>query len=139
MTDEQIAQSKVKVMHVPTVLGAVVPAYNIPGVSGEVKFTPDVLADIYLGKITKWNDARITKVNPGINFPDQNITVVHRSDGSGTTYIFTDYLSKVSSDWKNTVGKSYLGEVAGRYRRQGQRRRSRIRSASCRARSDTSS
>ena len=105
MTDEQIAQSKVKVLHVPTVLGAVVPAYNIQGVSGEVKFTPDVLADIYMGKLTKWNDARITKANPGINFPDLNITVVHRSDGSGTTYIFTDYLSKVSSDWKNTVGK----------------------------------
>jgi phosphate transport system substrate-binding protein len=105
MSDEQIAQSKVKVLHVPTVLGAVVPAYNIPGVSAEVKFSPDVLADIYLGKINKWNDSRITKINPGVNFPDQNITVVHRSDGSGTTYIFTDYLSKVSSDWKNVVGK----------------------------------
>jgi len=105
MSDEQIAQSKVKVLHVPTVLGAVVPAYNIPGVNAELKFTPDVLADIYLGKINKWNDPRITKVNPGVNFPNQNITVVHRSDGSGTTYIFTDYLSKVSSDWKNTVGK----------------------------------
>ncbi|MGB8889127.1 MAG: phosphate ABC transporter substrate-binding protein PstS [Candidatus Korobacteraceae bacterium] len=105
MSDEQIAQSKVKVLHVPTVLGAVVPAYNIPGVSAELKFTPDVLADIYLGKITKWNDGRITKINPGVNFPDQNITVVHRSDGSGTTYIFTDYLSKISSDWKNNVGK----------------------------------
>ena len=105
MTDEQISQSKVKVLHVPTVLGAVVPAYNIQGVNAELKFTPDVLADIYLGKITKWNDARITKVNPGVNFPDQNITVVHRSDGSGTTYIFTDYLSKVSSDWSNTVGR----------------------------------
>jgi len=106
MTDEQIAQSKVKVLHVPTVLGAVVPAYNIPGVSADIKFTPDVLADIYLGKITKWNDGRITKVNPGVNLPDQNITVVHRSDGSGTTYIFTDYLSKVSPDWKSNVGKS---------------------------------
>jgi phosphate transport system substrate-binding protein len=105
MSDQQISESKVKVMHVPTVLGAVVPAYNIPGVTGEVKFTPDVLADIYLGKINKWNDARITKVNPGMNFPDQNITVVHRSDGSGTTYIFTDYLSKVSPDWQNTTGK----------------------------------
>jgi phosphate transport system substrate-binding protein len=106
MTDEQIAQSKVKVMHVPTVLGAVVPAYNIQGVSGDVKFTPDVLADIYLGKLSKWNDPRITKINPGINFPNQNITVVHRSDGSGTTYIFTDYLSKVSADWKSNVGKN---------------------------------
>jgi phosphate transport system substrate-binding protein len=105
MSDQQIAESKVKVMHVPTVLGAVVPAYNIPGVAGDVKFTPDVLADIYLGKINKWNDPRITKVNPGVNFPDQNITVVHRSDGSGTTYIFTDYLSKVSPDWQNATGK----------------------------------
>jgi phosphate transport system substrate-binding protein len=105
MTDQQIAESKVKVMHVPTVLGAVVPAYNIPGVSGDVKFTPDVIADIYLGRINKWTDPRITKVNPGVKFPDSNITVVHRSDGSGTTYIFTDYLSKVSSDWQGTVGK----------------------------------
>ncbi len=106
MTDEQIAQSKVKVLHVPTVLGAVVPAYNIQGVSGDVKFTGDILADIYLGKLTKWNDPRITKINPGMKFPDLNITVVHRSDGSGTSYIFTDYLSKVSADWKNTVGKN---------------------------------
>ena len=105
MTDEQIAQSKVKVLHVPTVLGAVVPAYNIQGVSGELKLTPDVLADIYLGKLSKWNDPRITKINPGINLPNQNITVVRRSDGSGTTYIFTDYLSKVSADWKNSVGR----------------------------------
>jgi phosphate transport system substrate-binding protein len=105
MTDEQLSQSKVKVMHLPTVLGAVVPAYNIGGVNAELKFTPDVLADIYLGKITKWNDSRITKDNPGVNLPNQNITVVHRSDGSGTTYIFTDYLSKVSNDWKNGPGK----------------------------------
>ena len=105
MTDRADAAVQGKVLHVPTVLGAVVPAYNIPGVSGEVKFTPEMLADIYLGKITKWNDPRITKANPGVKFPDQNITVVHRSDGSGTTYIFTDYLSKVSPDWKNAVGK----------------------------------
>jgi len=106
MSDEQIKESKVKVLHVPTVLGSVVPAYNVPGVSGEIKFTPDVLADIYLGKITNWNDGRIAKANPGVKLPDQSITVVHRSDGSGTTYIFTDYLSKVSPDWQNTVGKS---------------------------------
>jgi len=105
MTDEQIAQSKVKVLHVPTVLGAVVPAYNIPGVSAELKFAPDVLAEIYLGKITNWNDGRIARANPGVKFPDLNITVVHRSDGSGTSYIFTDYLSKVSPDWQNQVGK----------------------------------
>ena len=105
MSDEQIASSKVKVLHIPTVLGAVVPAYNIPGVSQEVKFTPEVLAGIFLGKITNWNDAGIAKANPDIKFPNQTITVVHRSDGSGTSYIFTDYLSKVSSDWQGTVGK----------------------------------
>jgi phosphate transport system substrate-binding protein len=105
MTDEQIASSKVKVLHVPTVLGAVVPAYNIPGVSQEVKFTPEILAGIFMGKITNWNDASLAKVNPDIKFPNQNITVVHRSDGSGTSYIFTDYLSKVSSDWSGTTGK----------------------------------
>jgi phosphate transport system substrate-binding protein len=105
MTDEQITQSKIKVLHVPTVLGAVVPAYNIPGVSAELKFTPDVLADIFLGKVTNWNDPRIAKANAGVNFPNQTITVVHRSDGSGTSYIWTDYLSKVSKDWEGTVGK----------------------------------
>jgi len=105
MTDEQLAQSKVKLLHVPTVLGAVVPAYNIPGVSGEVKFTPDILAGIFLGKITNWSDASIAKVNPDIKFPSQAITVAHRSDGSGTTYIWTDYLSKISPDWRDTVGK----------------------------------
>src|SRR6516165_478478 len=105
MTDEQIASSKVKVLHVPTVLGAVVPAYNIPGVSGEVKFTPDVLAGIFLGKISNWNDAAIAKVNADVKFPNQNITVVHRSDGSGTSYIFTNYLSKISSDWAGGPGK----------------------------------
>jgi len=109
MTDEQLAQAKAKrgtaVFHIPTVLGAVVPAYNIPGVSGEVKFTPDVLAGIFLGKITSWNDAALAKANPGVNFPNQPIVVVHRSDGSGTTFIFTDYLSKVSSDWQGSVGK----------------------------------
>ncbi len=104
MTNQQIAESKVKVLHVPTVLGADVPAYNIPGVSAELKFTPEVLAGIFLGKITKWNDKAITSINPGVNFPDQTITVVHRSDGSGTTYVWTDYLSKISPEWKSTVG-----------------------------------
>ncbi len=106
MTDEQLAQSKIKIVHIPTVLGAVVPIYNLPGVSAELKFSPDVLADIYLGKITNWNDSRIAKDNPGVKLPDVKINVVHRSDGSGTTYIFTDYLSKVSADWKNSVGKN---------------------------------
>jgi phosphate transport system substrate-binding protein len=105
MTDDQLKESKVKVLHVPTVLGADVPAYNVPGVGGEIKFTPETLAGIFLGKITKWNDKAITAVNPGVNFPDQNITVVHRSDGSGTTYVWTDYLSKISSEWQGSVGK----------------------------------
>ena len=105
MTDEQLGRAKVKILHVPTVLGAVVPAYNIPGVSGEVKFTPEALAGIFLGKITTWNDKALTAANPGVNFPNQAIVVIHRSDGSGTSYIFTDYLSKVSADWKNGPGK----------------------------------
>jgi phosphate transport system substrate-binding protein len=105
MTDEQLAQAKTKILHIPTVLGADVPAYNIPGVTEELKFTPELLANIFLGKITSWNDAALTKANPGVNLPNQPIIVIHRSDGSGTTYIFTDYLSKVSPDWKNQVGK----------------------------------
>lgn len=105
MTDEQLSQAKVKILHIPTVLGAVVPAYNVPGVSGEIKFTPDVLANIFLGKITNWNDAAIARVNAGVKFPDQAIIVIHRSDGSGTTFIFTDYLSKVSKEWETTVNK----------------------------------
>jgi phosphate transport system substrate-binding protein len=106
MSDEQLKASKVKIIHIPTVLGAVVPVYNIPGVSAELKFSPDVLADIYLGKITNWSDARIAKDNPGVKLPNTDIIVAHRSDGSGTTYIFTDYLSKVSNDWKNSVGRN---------------------------------
>ena len=105
MTDEQLAQAKAKILHIPTVLGADVPAYNIPGVSEELKFTPELLANIFLGKITSWNDAAIAKANPGVNLPNRPVIVIHRSDGSGTTYIWTDYLSKVSSDWKNQVGK----------------------------------
>ena len=104
MTDKQLQDSKTKILNIPTVLGAVVPAYNIPGVTGEVKFTPEALAGIFLGKISKWNDKEITSVNPGVNFPDKGIVVVHRSDGSGTTFIWTDYLSKVSADWKSQVG-----------------------------------
>ena len=106
MTDEQLAQAKTKILNVPTVLGAVVPAYNVSGVSGEIKFTPDVLAGIFLGKITNWNDKGIASANPGVNFPkDEPIVVIHRSDGSGTTFIFTEYLSKVSSDWQSQAGK----------------------------------
>jgi phosphate transport system substrate-binding protein len=108
MTDDQLkeAQSKLNtsILNIPTVLGADVPAYNIPGVTGEIKFTPEALAGIFLGKISKWNDKAITSANPGINFPDKDIIVVHRSDGSGTTFIWTDYLSKVSPEWKAQVG-----------------------------------
>jgi len=106
MNDQQLSESKVKLFHIPTVLGAVVPAYNIPGVNAELRFSPDVIADIYLGKISKWNDSRIVKDNPGINLPDHQILPVYRSDGSGTTYIFTDYLSKVSSDFSSKIGKN---------------------------------
>ncbi len=105
MSDEQLAQSKTKILHIPTVLGAVVPAYNVPGISGEIKFTPEALAGIFLGKIQNWNDPAIAQANPGVKFPNQPIVVIYRSDGSGTTFIFTDYLSKVSKDWENTVGK----------------------------------
>jgi phosphate transport system substrate-binding protein len=105
MTDEQLSKVSGKVFHIPTVLGAVVPMYNINGVAGELKFTGEVLADIYLGNIKKWNDPKLAKANPGVKFPDEDIVVVHRSDGSGTTYIFTDFLSKVSSAWKDKVGK----------------------------------
>jgi len=110
MTDEQLKEAetklKTKVFNLPTVLGADVPAYNIPGVTGEVKFTPDVLAGIFLGRISNWNDPAIAKDNPGVKFPNQEIVVVHRSDGSGTTFIWTDYLSKVSPDWKSQVGSN---------------------------------
>lgn len=105
MNDQQLAEAKVKVMHIPTVLGSDVPVYNIPGVSKDLNFTGDEIADIYLGKITKWNDPRLVKDNPGANLPDKQILSVYRSDGSGTTYIFTDYLSKVSPDWLSKVGK----------------------------------
>src|SRR5215467_8626772 len=104
MTDKQLQDAKTKILNLPTVLGAVVPAYNIPEVTGEAKFTPDILAGIFLGRIGKWNDKAITAANPGVNFPDKEIIVVHRSDGSGTSFIWTDYLSKVSADWKSQVG-----------------------------------
>src|SRR5438270_5085672 len=110
MTDQQIAELKAKrkidVLHIPTVLGSDVPAYNLPGITAEVKFTPQILAGIFLGKITSWNDPNIAKANPGVKFPDKPIIVVHRSDGSGTTYIWTDYLSKISPEWRNGPGKA---------------------------------
>jgi phosphate transport system substrate-binding protein len=110
MTDEQLKDAegklKTKVLNLPTVLGAVVPAYNIPGMTGEVKFTGDILAGIFLGRISNWNDPAIAKINPDLKFPSQEIVVVHRSDGSGTTFIWTDYLSKVSPEWKSQVGSN---------------------------------
>jgi phosphate transport system substrate-binding protein len=106
MTDEQLKAAGFEILHIPTVLGAVVPIYNVPGLSTDLKFSGDVLADIFLGKITKWNDSRIAKANPGVKLPALDIVVVHRSDGSGTSYIWTDYLSKVSDEWKTKVGKN---------------------------------
>src|SRR6187402_3708092 len=104
MTPEQLLGAPGKVLHFPTVLGAVVPVYNVPGVTGELKFTGPLLADIFLGKIKQWNDPAIAKINAGIKFPNTDITIAHRSDGSGTTYIFMDYLAKMSPEWKSKVG-----------------------------------
>jgi len=103
-TDEQLASSKIKLIHIPTVMGAVVPIFNVTGVN-DIKFSPDVLADMFLGKIQNWSDPRIAKDNPGAKLPNEKIIVVHRSDGSGTSYIFTDYLSKVSPEWANGPSK----------------------------------
>jgi len=104
MTDEQLAAAPGKVIHLPTVMGAVVPVYKIPNVDVSLKFNGQLLADIFLGKIKKWNDPAIARLNPGVALPNTDLTVVHRSDGSGTTYIWTDYLAKVSAEWKDKVG-----------------------------------
>ena len=110
MSDEQLKAYQDKhgfgILHFPTVLGAVVPTYNIPGVTTSLNFTPEALAGIYLGKVTKWNDPLITSVNTGVNIPGDDIIVVHRAESSGTTYVWTDFLSKVSDEWKTKVGKS---------------------------------
>jgi phosphate transport system substrate-binding protein len=103
-TDEQLAPSKTKLIHIPTVLGAVVPIFNVPGVNN-IRFSPDVLVGIFLGRITYWNDPRIARDNPDVRLPNLKIIVVHRSDGSGTTFIFTDYLSKISREWASGPGK----------------------------------
>src|SRR5579862_2413355 len=104
MTDDQLSKvTRYKVLHFPTVLGGIVPTYNVPG-AASIKFSGDTLAGIYLGNIKKWNDAALKKDNPGLNLPNEDITVVHRSDGSGTTFVWTDYLSKVSPEWKTKVG-----------------------------------
>ena len=105
MTDQQLADAKFKIFHLPTVLGAVVPAYNVPGVNQQLRFSPEVIANICLLKITSWNDKAIAADNPGVSLPNKPIIVVHRSDGSGTNYIFTDYLAKVSGEWDAKVGK----------------------------------
>jgi len=106
MSDDEMAKAKGgPIIHIPTVLGAVVITYNIPGASAPLTLTGKAIADIFSGKITKWNDARITSLNPGVTLPSTDILVVHRSDGSGTTYIFTDYLSKAVPAWNSTVGK----------------------------------
>ena len=110
MNDEQMKafedKRKTAILHFPTVLGAAVPTYNVPGVSSSLNFTPEALAGIFLGKITKWNDPAIAGANKGVNLPANDIVVVHRSDGSGTTYIWTDFLSKVSDEWKSKVSRA---------------------------------
>ncbi len=109
MTDQQLQEYRSKhgfgILHVPTVLGAVVVTYNIPGITASLNLSPEVIAGIYLGKITRWNDPALGSINPGVKLPPTDIVVVHRSDGSGTTYCWTDYLSKVSEEWKTKVGK----------------------------------
>ncbi|MBE3598564.1 MAG: phosphate ABC transporter substrate-binding protein PstS [Limnochordaceae bacterium] len=104
LTDEQLKAAPGELIHIPTVMGAVVITYNVPGVTKSIKLTPDVVADLFLGKITRWNDTRITSLNPDVRFPNMPVSVVHRSDGSGTTFIFTSYLSKVSPEWRSKVG-----------------------------------
>ena len=106
LDDKKLSDFSFKILHFPTVLGAVMPTYNIEGVTQELNFTPEALAGIFLGKITKWNDPAIAGANKGVNLPAQDIVVVHRSDGSGTTFVWTDYLSKVSKEWETTVGKN---------------------------------
>jgi len=105
LSDDELKAAPGKLLHIPTVMGAVVVTYNTPGVEKGLKLTPEALAGIYLGTITKWNDPQLVAVNKGVNLPDQAIIVVHRSDGSGTTSIFTDYLTSVSPDWASKVGK----------------------------------
>ena len=105
MSDENLAKAPGKILHIPTVAGAVVITYNLPG-NPAVKFDGDTIAGIFLGQIKKWNDSKLTALNPGAKLPDQDVVVVHRSDGSGTTFIFTDYLSKISPEWKSKAGNN---------------------------------
>lgn len=106
LKDEMVKQMPIPILQLPTVLGSIVPAYDLPGVKAELKFTPQIIAGIYLGEITSWNDKAIAAANPGVSLPSTPIVVVHRSDGSGTTFVFTDYLSKISSEWKSKVGSN---------------------------------
>jgi phosphate transport system substrate-binding protein len=106
MSDDQLKTASVPILHFPTVLGAAIPSYNVPGVQGDLNFTAEALSGIFLGKITKWNDPAIVSANAGVKLPGDDIVVVHRSDGSGTSYIWTDYLSKVSPEWQQKVGKA---------------------------------
>ena len=106
MNDQQLSQAPVKVLHFPTVMGAVVITYNVPGLGDSLRLNGPAIADIFLGKIAKWNDPAIATLNPSAKLPDTNIVVCHRSDGSGTTYVFTDYLSKVSPEWSKVAGKA---------------------------------
>lgn len=106
LTDKQLADARAPLLHVPMVMGAVVPIYNLPGITAQLRFTPELLSGIFLGRIDRWNDSRILAVNPGVTFPDAPILTVHRSDGSGTTYAFTDYLSRVDAEWRDRVGYS---------------------------------
>src|SRR6185503_15124490 len=105
MTDEEISKLKTPAYHIPTVLGAVVITYNLPNLGKPLNFTGDLIANIFLGKITKWNDSQIAALNKGVTLPNKDILVVHRSDGSGTTYIFSDYLTDVSTAWKSGPGR----------------------------------
>jgi len=113
MTDEQVAKVEGGVIHIPTALGAVVLSYNLKDIQKPIRLTPELIADIFLGKVTKWNDEKIKKENPGVAFPDLAIVPVHRADGSGTTAIFTDYLSKVSSQWKSEAGQGTAVKWSG--------------------------
>jgi phosphate transport system substrate-binding protein len=106
MNDEQLSKAKGKLVHIPTTLGAVVLTYNLPGVTAELKLNPDVIAGLFLGEIKKWNDPKLRALNPGVALPDMDVAIVHRSDGSGTTFVFVDFLSKVSPAWKQKVGAS---------------------------------
>jgi phosphate transport system substrate-binding protein len=107
MTDEQIAAVQGNVVHIPTVIGSVVVTYNLPSLQNlKLRLDPSTVADIYLGRLTRWNDQRLVRLNPGVKLPNQDLIVVHRSDGSGTTYVFVDYLSKVSPEWRKQVGKA---------------------------------